>query len=163
MTGATVNRVNAGQDDAAPPRGTAIVRPLRHVRAFINPRLTIAGGADKVPGTAGGGTFWIMARAAGDGCLRRRALEPVSADCRRQDGTSPRENPSPAQAVSAAKGEQPLALPAIGLAWRRATCQSVPARRVLLRTVRCPAGLTGFILDCESAFVYGEPPAGACE
>ena len=33
MTGATVNRVNVGQDDAAPPRGTAIVRPLRHVRA----------------------------------------------------------------------------------------------------------------------------------
>ena len=56
-----------------------------------------------------------------------------------------------------------LALPAIGLAWRRATCQSVPARRVLLRTVRCPTGLTGFILDCESAFGYGEPPAGACE
>ena len=33
MTGATVNRVTAGHDDEAPPRGTAIVRPLRHVRA----------------------------------------------------------------------------------------------------------------------------------
>jgi hypothetical protein len=33
MTGATVNRVTAGHDDEAPPRGTAIVRPQRHVRA----------------------------------------------------------------------------------------------------------------------------------
>jgi hypothetical protein len=34
MTGITVNRVNAGRpDDKAPPPGTAIVRPLRHVRA----------------------------------------------------------------------------------------------------------------------------------
>src|SRR6202046_2158985 len=34
MTGATVNRVTAGHnDDALPPRGTAIVRPLRYVRA----------------------------------------------------------------------------------------------------------------------------------
>jgi hypothetical protein len=33
MTGATVNRVTASHDDEAPPRGTAIVRPLRHVRA----------------------------------------------------------------------------------------------------------------------------------
>jgi hypothetical protein len=33
MTGATVNRVTADHDDEAPPRGTAIVRPLRHVRA----------------------------------------------------------------------------------------------------------------------------------
>src|SRR5580693_7063849 len=33
MTGATVNRVTAGHDDEAPPRGTAIVRPLGHVRA----------------------------------------------------------------------------------------------------------------------------------
>jgi hypothetical protein len=33
MTGATVNRVTASQADEAPPRGTAIVRPLRHVRA----------------------------------------------------------------------------------------------------------------------------------
>jgi hypothetical protein len=30
----TVDHVDAGQvDNAAPPRGTAIVRPLRHVRA----------------------------------------------------------------------------------------------------------------------------------
>jgi len=34
MTGATVNRVTAGHnDDALPPRGTAIIRPLRYVRA----------------------------------------------------------------------------------------------------------------------------------
>jgi hypothetical protein len=33
MTRATVNRVTAGHNDEAPPRGTAIVRPLRHVRA----------------------------------------------------------------------------------------------------------------------------------
>ena len=34
MTRATVNRVDADRiDDEAPPRGTAIVRPLRHVRA----------------------------------------------------------------------------------------------------------------------------------
>jgi hypothetical protein len=34
MTGRTVRHVDAGPfDDAAPPRGTAIVRPLRHVRA----------------------------------------------------------------------------------------------------------------------------------
>jgi len=33
MTGATVNRVTAGHDNEAPPRGTAIIRPLRHVRA----------------------------------------------------------------------------------------------------------------------------------
>jgi hypothetical protein len=33
MTGATVNRVTGGHDDEAPPRGTAIVRPMRHVRA----------------------------------------------------------------------------------------------------------------------------------
>src|SRR5260370_33203827 len=34
MTAATVNSVDDGQsDDAVPPIGTAIVRPLRHVRA----------------------------------------------------------------------------------------------------------------------------------
>jgi hypothetical protein len=34
MTGTSVKRVKAGRpDDEAPPRGTAIVRPLRHVRA----------------------------------------------------------------------------------------------------------------------------------
>ena len=33
MTGATINRVTADHDEEAPPRGTAIVRPQRHVRA----------------------------------------------------------------------------------------------------------------------------------
>jgi hypothetical protein len=36
-----------------------LVQVHPHHRAFINLRLTIAGGADKrVPGTVGGGTFW---------------------------------------------------------------------------------------------------------
>ena len=70
--------------------------PLLLKPRFRVPRLTVAGGTDKeVPGMAGGGTSRTTARSCRRPLPAAPAQNPVSADCGRQNGTSPEGKPLP--------------------------------------------------------------------
>jgi hypothetical protein len=60
MTGATVNRVTADHDDEA-PRGTAIVRPLRHVRVVREHDATQSAGPSEVVAASCSARAWVWA------------------------------------------------------------------------------------------------------
>jgi hypothetical protein len=80
MTGATVNPVDADQaDDAAPPRGTAIVRPLRHVRTVRERHaLRFAGPSEAAASRSARAWGWALGESAIAPITDRQTAVPPS-------------------------------------------------------------------------------------